>query len=49
MICAGYQIDPAALEALRTAAPHLHALGDAKSIGHAMTGIAEAYDLAVAI
>ncbi len=49
VICAGYQIDPAALEALRTAAPHLHALGDAKSIGHAMTGIAEAYDLAVAI
>ena len=49
VICAGYQVDPAALEALRTAAPNLHALGDAKTIGHAMGGIAEAYDVAAAI
>jgi 2,4-dienoyl-CoA reductase (NADPH2) len=49
VICAGYRADPAALEALRTAAPDLHALGDAKSIGHAMIGIAEAYDLAITI
>ena len=49
VICAGYIIDPAALESLRTAAPNLHVLGDAKTIGHAMSGIAEAYDLALAI
>ncbi len=49
VICAGYQVDPAALESLRTAAPDLHALGDAKTIGHAMAGIAEAYDVAIAI
>ena len=49
VICAGYKTDPAELEFLRTAAPHLHALGDAKSVGHAMVGVAEAYDLALEI
>ncbi len=49
VICAGYKTDPAELELLRTAAPSLHALGDVKSVGHAITGIAEAYDLALRI
>ena len=49
VICAGYRSNPAALETLRMAAPDLHVLGDAKSIGHAVTGVAEAYDLAIAI
>ena len=49
VICAGYKTDPAALEHLRTAAPGLHTLGDVKSVGHAITGIAEAYDLALQI
>ena len=49
VICAGYQSDPAEIEHLRSLLPGLHALGDAKSVGHAMIGVAEAYDLALRI
>lgn len=49
VICTGYETDQAAVEWLRTAAPNLRVVGDAKTIGHAIAGIAEAYDLALAI
>jgi pyruvate/2-oxoglutarate dehydrogenase complex dihydrolipoamide dehydrogenase (E3) component len=49
VVCAGYRVDPASVESLRLGAPDLHMLGDAKAIGHAMVGIADAHDLALTL
>ena len=49
VICAGYQANEEMIEWLRTGYPRIRIIGDAKQIDHAMDGIAEAYDLGIAI
>lgn len=49
VVCAGYKANEDAIEWLRMGAPNLRVVGDAKQIDHAMEGIAEAYDVALAV
>jgi 2,4-dienoyl-CoA reductase-like NADH-dependent reductase (Old Yellow Enzyme family)/thioredoxin reductase len=49
VVCAGYQANEDTVEWLRRGAPDLRVIGDAKQIDHAMEGIAEAHDVALAI
>lgn len=49
VVCTGYRANEDSVEWLRMGAPGLRVIGDAKQIDHAMEGIAEAYDVAIAI
>ena len=49
VVCAGYQADEEMIEWLRIGFPNVRVIGDAKQIDHAMEGIAEAYDMAMAL
>ena len=49
VVCAGYRANEDMIEWLRMGAPDLRVIGDAKEIDHAMAGIAEAYDVALAL
>ena len=49
VICAGYEVDETKIELLRMGTRNIRVIGDAKQINHAMEGIAEAHDVALAI
>ena len=49
VVCTGYEINEETIEWLRMGKPDLRVIGDAKQIDHAMAGIAEAYDVALAL
>ncbi|MEE2654427.1 MAG: FAD-dependent oxidoreductase [Pseudomonadota bacterium] len=49
VICAGYEVDETKIELLKMGTRNIRVIGDAKQINHAMEGIAEAYDAALAL
>ncbi len=49
VVCTGYEVNEETVEWLRMGKPDLRVIGDAKQIDHAMVGIAEAYDVALAL
>jgi 2,4-dienoyl-CoA reductase (NADPH2) len=49
VVCTGYRVDEERIDWLRQGARDLRVIGDAKQIDHAIDGIADAYDVALAI